>query len=233
MILNSIAKFLAMALSKFRNDFRRAVNRTTVSLFLTASLLAPLTVAGAQQSTDSINPPAAAAEMVQTQADTLQLQKGLVSPVALEAVTDLDAMVKEYPFLAEDVKFTNDIYEQSKQETTYSIAKAFDAETQTNLLFVSQTGNVTCGALGCSLSIYTDAGEGYTKSLSLLAFGEFYVGKNDDGKIAAFFCANDAYADWNRAEWQLNGKQFEAQKPPSQVPVVNNVPICGKSPAPQ
>lgn len=232
MILNAIAKFLTMALSKFRNDFRRAVNRTTVSLFLTASLLTPLAVAGAQQSTDSIAPPAAT-EVVQAQAETLQLQKGVVSSVSLETVDDLDAMVKEYPFLAESVKFSKETFESSQQETTYSIAKAFDAETNTNLLFVSQTGPVTCGALGCTLNIYADTGEGYTKALDVLAFGEFYVGKNDDGKIAAFFCANDAYSDWSRSEWQLNGTQFEVQKQLSQVPVVNNVPICSKPATPQ
>jgi|GEM_PF-1779200 len=229
MMLNVIVKYLAMALSKLRNDFRRAVNRTAVSLFLGASLLAPLAVAGAQQATDTVaSPPAATAMVAETQADTttLRLEKGVVSAVTLQAAGDVDALAQEYPFLAEQVKFTKEFYESSGQETTFSTARAFDAESNTTLLFVSQTGRLACGELGCSLAVYADQGEGYKEALNLLAFGEFYVGKNEDGKISTFFCANEAYSDWSRSEWQLNGDTFEHQKRVSQVPVVNNVPIC-------
>ena len=210
-----------MALSKFRNDFRRAVNRTTVSLFLTASLLTPLAVAGAQQQAAPADTPAAVTETAQAPAETITLQNGVVLPVSLQQVEDTKAMVAEYPFLAEKVQTATDFQEQTTRETTFMTGKAHDPETKTNFLFVYAEGSYFCGSQGCSMSVYTDTGKGFVESFSAIAPPEFYVGKTQEGKSSIFFCGSND----QRSEWQLNGDKFEIQKTPS-VPVVNNKPLC-------
>jgi len=223
-------KFLTMALSKLRTDFRRAVNRTAVSLFLGAALLAPITGHAQQASDTAAATPTPIAEMAvqATPGTELQLEKGVISTVAMEVASDVDSLAKEYPFLADQVQFAKEVYESSGQQTTFSTARAVDAETNTQLLFVSQTGSVTCGALGCTLTVYANNGEGYKEALNLLAFGNVYVGKNDSGKISTYFCANESYTDWKHAEWQLNGTKFELQRTHAQQqqPVVNGKPLC-------
>lgn len=218
-------KYLAMAYSKFRNDFRRAVAKTTASIFLPAALMmTPLAATGAQQSAfaaDTAAPPAAT-EVVETKAETIVLQNGVFVPVELEAVADRAALVQEYPFLEDVAKSIDELDAQTGKATEFMIAKAQDPATNTNLLFVYMSGDGTCGSVGCSLNIYTDKGNGYEESFNAVAPRPFYVGKNEAGDTSVFFCSNT-----RKAEWGLNGTQFEIKTSPAS-PMVNNKPICAR-----
>lgn len=213
-----------MAYSKFRNDFRRAVAKTTASIFLPAALLmTPLAAASTQQSAfaaDTASP--VATEVVSSQADTLILQNGSFVPVILEAVTDKEAFVAEYPFLKETVEALEEADTQTQRTTEFSVARAQDPATNTQMLFVYAEGVMTCGSSGCALSIYTDTGNGFEESFNANAPRPFYVGKNDAGEISTFFCSNT-----RKAEWGLKDGKFEIKETPAS-PTVNNKPICAR-----
>lgn len=213
-----------MAYSKFRNDFRRAVAKTTASIFLPAALLmTPLVATAAQQqSSDQVAAPPAVTEVVQAQTQEIVLENGTFVPVELQVVTDLGALATEYPFLAETLKSIQEADAQIDKSTEISIAMAKDPANNTQMLFVYKDGAMTCGSVGCALSIYTDAGNGFEESFNATAPRPFYVGKSEAGETSVFFCSNT-----RKAEWGLNGTQLEIKTSPAS-PTVNNKPICAR-----
>ncbi len=214
-----------MTYSKFRNDFRRAVAKTTASIFLPAALLmTPMAATSAQQSAFAADTatPAAVTEVVEAKAETIILQNGTFVQVDLSTVTDRAALLKEYPFLEDLAKSIDELDAQTQKTTEFSIAKAQDPTTNTNLLFVYLNSDATCGSVGCALSIYTDTGNGFEESFNATAPRPFYVGKSEAGETSVFFCSNT-----RKAEWGLNGTQFEIKTSPAS-PTVNNKPICAR-----
>lgn len=213
-----------MAYSKFRNDFRRAVMRTTASIFLPAALLAtPLAAISAQQSAFATDTPPAATEVVQqAEAKPIVLQNGTVVPVDLTEVQDTETLLQERPYLAEQVKAIQDMDKEIDRTTTFSIATAQDPATNTQMVFLYADGVMTCGSIGCTLSIYTDSGNGFEQNFSANTPRPFYVGKNDAGEISTFFCSDN-----RKAEWGLKDGQFEIKEKPAS-PMVSGKPLCAR-----
>jgi|GEM_PF-3573990 len=145
--------------------------------------------------------------------------------VVFSGDSDMDDVIKSYPFLKKDFQEVKDMQKQISEAPPgptepkdYSvdvsapvrIAKSMDKETGINIVFVSIQGSLNCGSHGCSLAVYVDKGRGYKKALDIVAFDSVHISRAN-GQISLFFEPDNNGK--MPLEWILKGNSFEANAP--------------------
>jgi hypothetical protein len=175
-------------------SFARALHKTTLIVMLPLSMAAA--PAWGQEASPAVAPPAATTEVVQ---DTLYLKNGVTVTIHPQTESTVESLEARYPFLKEvlaDVREHNEEHENSTRVLTTAVR---DTESNTDLLFVSVVGPLTCGINSCQLNIFSNDGTGYKSALSVPAQAPLYAVKSDN-EISLFFCSGDR----QRSQWVLN-----------------------------
>lgn len=148
-----------------------------------------------------VAPPAATTQTIQ---DTLYLKDGETVTVQPETESTLENLEARYPFLKDVLTEVRQHNEEHKNSTRILTVAVRDTESNTDLLFVSVVGPLTCGVNQCQLNIFSNDGAGYKSALSVPAQTPLYAVKSNN-EISLFFCSGDR----QRSQWVLNEGRFE------------------------
>lgn len=163
------------------------------SRFLNASLVA-LAVA---LSANSLGCTASAEAAPPTQPTTSSSQPAQTAQtVQFADATDLPALAKTYPFLADTLQEIVSSNTDAAVPDTVRVATLNTPDKKSDLLFVSFNGPNYCGSGGCMTDVYINSGNGYMKAIGISAVEPVYLTKTADSTLNISFCAKEGRQEY-------------------------------------